>query len=37
MSRLEVHPWVLRGVDLMIPYGLAVALVGLNRAGRARW
>ena len=28
------HPWVLRGVDLTIPPGRTVALVGLNGAGK---
>lgn len=28
------HPWVLRGVDLTIPYGRATAVVGLNGAGK---
>jgi ATP-binding cassette, subfamily B, bacterial len=27
--------WVLRGVDLVIPHGMAVALVGLNGAGKS--
>lgn len=31
----ESHPWVLRGVDLTIPYGASVALVGLNGAGKS--
>ncbi|MFF5209762.1 ABC transporter ATP-binding protein [Streptosporangium sp. NPDC000396] len=31
----ERHPWVLRGVNLVIPYGEAVALVGLNGAGKS--
>ncbi|MFI7045534.1 ABC transporter ATP-binding protein [Streptosporangium sandarakinum] len=31
----EGHPWVLRGVNLVIPYGRAVALVGLNGAGKS--
>ncbi|GAA1035873.1 ABC transporter ATP-binding protein [Virgisporangium ochraceum] len=29
------HDWVLRGVDLTIPYGRTVALVGLNGAGKS--
>lgn len=29
------HPWVLRGVDLFIPHGRTVALVGLNGAGKS--
>ncbi|MFF4380023.1 ABC transporter ATP-binding protein [Kitasatospora sp. NPDC001547] len=29
------HPWVLRGVDLFIPCGASVALVGLNGAGKS--
>jgi ATP-binding cassette subfamily B protein len=29
------HPWVLRGVNLTIPYGKSVALVGLNGAGKS--
>ena len=29
------HAWVLRGVDLFIPYGQAVGLVGLNGAGKS--
>ncbi|MFI6739221.1 ABC transporter ATP-binding protein [Nonomuraea sp. NPDC050451] len=29
------HPWVLRGVDLAIPHGRSVALVGLNGAGKS--
>ncbi|GGK99290.1 multidrug ABC transporter permease [Planomonospora parontospora subsp. parontospora] len=31
----ESHPWVLRGVDLTIPRGASVALVGLNGAGKS--
>jgi ATP-binding cassette subfamily B protein len=31
----ESLPWVLRGVDLTIPYGTSVALVGLNGAGKS--
>ncbi|MER5701587.1 ABC transporter ATP-binding protein [Micromonospora sp. NPDC002296] len=29
------HPWVLRGVDLHIPYGETLALVGVNGAGKS--
>ncbi|WP_406859337.1 ABC transporter ATP-binding protein [Streptomyces sp. HUAS MG47] len=29
------HPWVLKGVDLFIPFGRSVALVGLNGAGKS--
>ncbi|MFI6741103.1 ABC transporter ATP-binding protein [Nonomuraea sp. NPDC050451] len=29
------HPWVLRGVNLFIPYGEAVALVGRNGSGKS--
>ncbi|MFY1691401.1 ABC transporter ATP-binding protein [Plantactinospora sp. WMMB782] len=29
------HPWVLRGVDLTIPRGRTVAVVGLNGAGKS--
>ncbi|MFD5387904.1 ABC transporter ATP-binding protein [Streptomyces sp. NPDC127074] len=29
------HPWVLRGVNLFIPHGEAVALVGHNGAGKS--
>ncbi|MBN6051025.1 ATP-binding cassette domain-containing protein, partial [Nonomuraea sp. RK-328] len=29
------HPWVLRGVDLFIPHGCTVALLGLNGAGKS--
>ncbi|MEU0629265.1 ABC transporter ATP-binding protein [Streptomyces sp. NPDC005989] len=29
------HPWVLRGVNLFIPHGRAVALVGPNGAGKS--
>ncbi|SEG98041.1 ATP-binding cassette, subfamily B [Nonomuraea solani] len=29
------HPWVLRGVNLTIPHGASVALVGLNGAGKS--
>ncbi|MGW8556693.1 ABC transporter ATP-binding protein [Streptomyces tubercidicus] len=29
------HPWVLRGVNLLIPHGRAVALVGANGAGKS--
>ncbi|MEV4378057.1 ABC transporter ATP-binding protein [Streptosporangium sp. NPDC049644] len=31
----DEHPWVLRGVDLYIPYGRSVALVGRNGAGKS--
>ncbi|WP_412543587.1 ABC transporter ATP-binding protein [Longispora sp. K20-0274] len=31
----EDGPWVLRGVDLVIPRGAATALVGLNGAGKS--
>ncbi|WP_327353692.1 ABC transporter ATP-binding protein [Streptomyces sp. NBC_01304] len=31
----ESHPWVLRGVNLFIPAGSSVALVGLNGAGKS--
>ncbi|MGP3916695.1 ABC transporter ATP-binding protein [Nonomuraea sp. 10N515B] len=31
----ESLPWVLRGVDLTIPHGASVALVGLNGAGKS--
>ncbi|MEU4807208.1 ABC transporter ATP-binding protein [Actinosynnema sp. NPDC023587] len=31
----DEHPWVLRGVTLTIPHGKAVALVGLNGAGKS--
>ncbi len=29
------HPWVLRGVDMVIPHGRSVALIGLNGAGKS--
>ncbi|MEO3886859.1 ABC transporter ATP-binding protein [Nonomuraea sp. B5E05] len=29
------HAWILRGIDLFIPYGRSVALVGLNGAGKS--
>ncbi|MFC3817948.1 ABC transporter ATP-binding protein, partial [Planomonospora venezuelensis] len=29
------HPWVLRGVDLLIPHGEAVAVVGRNGEGKS--
>ncbi|MCU7731126.1 ABC transporter ATP-binding protein/permease [Actinoplanes sp. KI2] len=29
------HPWILRGVDLFIPYGRTVGLVGRNGAGKS--
>ncbi|KWT59098.1 multidrug ABC transporter permease [Streptomyces albus subsp. albus] len=31
----ENHPWVLRGVNLYIPHGRSLALVGLNGAGKS--
>ena len=31
----DAHPWILRGVDLFIPLGGTVALVGLNGAGKS--
>ncbi|GGN75978.1 multidrug ABC transporter permease [Actinoplanes lobatus] len=31
----EQHPWALRGVDLTIPRGRTVAIVGLNGAGKS--
>jgi ATP-binding cassette subfamily B protein len=31
----EDHPWALRGVNLHIPHGTAVALVGRNGAGKS--
>ena len=31
----ETHPWILRGVNLTIPAGATVALVGLNGAGKS--
>ncbi|MEU0569599.1 ABC transporter ATP-binding protein [Nonomuraea sp. NPDC005983] len=31
----DEHPWVLRGVDLTVPHGRSVALVGLNGAGKS--
>ncbi|MFI6325935.1 ABC transporter ATP-binding protein [Nonomuraea sp. NPDC050556] len=31
----DEHPWVLRGVNLTIPAGACVALVGLNGAGKS--
>lgn len=31
----DEHPWVLRGVDLVIPCGGTLALVGLNGAGKS--
>jgi ATP-binding cassette, subfamily B, bacterial len=31
----DQHPWALRGVDLEIPHGAAVALVGRNGAGKS--
>lgn len=31
----DAHPWVLRGVDLFIPHGRTVALVGRNGGGKS--
>ncbi|TCB96821.1 ABC transporter ATP-binding protein [Micromonospora zingiberis] len=31
----DAHPWVLRGVDLVIPRGAVLGLVGLNGAGKS--
>ncbi|GAA2355679.1 multidrug ABC transporter permease [Catellatospora methionotrophica] len=31
----DEHPWVLRGVDLHVPAGAAVGLVGLNGSGKS--
>ncbi|BAU81463.1 ABC transporter [Streptomyces laurentii] len=31
----DEHPWVLRGVDLTIPRGRSLAVVGLNGAGKS--
>jgi ATP-binding cassette, subfamily B, bacterial len=31
----EDQPWVLRGMNLLIPYGRSVALVGVNGAGKS--
>ncbi|GAA1795770.1 ABC transporter ATP-binding protein [Actinomadura chokoriensis] len=31
----DEHPWILRGVDLHIPFGRSVALVGVNGAGKS--
>ncbi|MEV5824732.1 ABC transporter ATP-binding protein [Spirillospora sp. NPDC052242] len=31
----EDHPWILRGIDLFIPSGRSVALVGVNGAGKS--
>ncbi|MFV2171695.1 ABC transporter ATP-binding protein [Actinomadura sp. LOL_016] len=29
------HPWILRGIDLFVPFGHSVALVGVNGAGKS--
>ncbi|GAA1887991.1 ABC transporter ATP-binding protein [Actinomadura bangladeshensis] len=31
----DEHPWILRGVDLHIPFGQSIALVGVNGAGKS--
>ncbi|RSN62047.1 ABC transporter ATP-binding protein [Actinomadura sp. WAC 06369] len=31
----DEHPWILRGVDLFVPSGRGVALVGVNGAGKS--
>lgn len=31
----ESHPWVLRGVNMVIPAGTSAALIGLNGAGKS--
>ncbi|MDA0636248.1 ABC transporter ATP-binding protein, partial [Nonomuraea sp. MCN248] len=31
----DAHPWVLKGVNLFLPYGEALALVGLNGSGKS--
>jgi ATP-binding cassette subfamily B protein len=31
----DTHPWVLRGLDLSLPFGHAVAVVGLNGSGKS--
>lgn len=31
----DAHPWALRGVDLTIPFGSSVALIGRNGAGKS--
>ncbi|MFC4912123.1 ABC transporter ATP-binding protein [Actinomadura gamaensis] len=31
----EDQPWVLRGIDLVVPHGRSVALVGVNGAGKS--
>ncbi|WP_262403499.1 ABC transporter ATP-binding protein [Actinomadura sp. CNU-125] len=31
----DEHPWILRGIDLFVPFGTSVALVGVNGAGKS--
>ncbi|MFD0899544.1 ABC transporter ATP-binding protein [Actinomadura sediminis] len=31
----DEHPWILRGIDLFVPAGRSVALVGVNGAGKS--
>ncbi|MBE1530674.1 ABC transporter ATP-binding protein [Actinomadura algeriensis] len=31
----DEHPWILRGIDLFVPFGASVALVGVNGAGKS--